>query len=627
MTQPFSGNTASRRGWKTFARFLTLGLTLAAGGSALAQEQEPIPEEKVYSEKILEEGEGWQLKNISGYAVDDKGQYYSKDIYTLQSGKESAFRLPVVPSLQEELAAAAASTEGDTVFIVDKFIADEIAIAQEKGELTEALKAIAEPLDEGDGKTMGKMGPFGSCSDQFINKSKGFSLNTPISTSTSLGGGFSGTLSATGNLSGSATGEVQLRIKRTKVFWVCIPYAVQFGYAHAWGSATVGYGATVSGTLNYNFNWENQIAKPYLGSLDFFVGPVPVHIGFNLPINLGLNVNASVTGSVSYNSNQNATGSFDYTCTLSSCSGWANYSLPTSSPQPLTASISGRAYPTVWAQVAVRAYLYSEWLAYAQVGVRPYLYGDLWGYYGNSCGDGNGDGINETVSALTFDLDWQLFITAQAAAFGGSPAQWNNLWSTSRKHIKFWDIPSGGSSAIRPILTGPSSLLVNATGNYNSRMRPCWPYGDTVNYQLAWGDSTSTSFSAAPATVTTKSKAWTSAGAKTVALTAQSDSHGRQFNATNSRSVQVNALSGTWTPWLNRDAPGGVGDFETLSDFLTEGFPVCSNPIAIECQTTSGVNWSSTGQVYSCTLSGGTCTNSQQSNGTCLDYQVRFLCP
>ena len=126
----------------------------------------------------------------------------------------------------------------------------------------------------------------------------------------------------------------------------------------------------------------------------------------------------------------------------------------------------------------MRAYLYSEWIAYAQVGVRPYLYGDLWGYYGNTCGDADGNGINETVSALTFDLDWQLFITAQAAAFG-CPTKWNNLWSTSRRHIKFWDLPRAPAPS-GPRCSGPSSAAVNALATYNSRMRPCWPYGDTV---------------------------------------------------------------------------------------------------------------------------------------------------
>lgn len=618
-----SGATAASRGWKSLARCLTVGLTFLVGGHALAQEQ-PIPEEKVYFEKVLEEGQGWQLKNISGYALDDKGEYYSKDVYSLKGGKDFAYTLPVVPSLQDELAAAAASTEGDSVFIVDKFIADEIRVSEEKGELTEALKAIAEPLDEQSGMKMA--GPFGSCSDQYITKSKGFTLNTPINMSTTFGGGFSGSLSSTGNINGSATGEVVLKIKRHKIFWVCIPYAVQFDHARAWGNATVSSGSSVNGNVSYAFNWENQIAKPYLGSLDFFVGPVPVHIGFNLPINLGLNINATVTGTVQYNGSQNATGAFDYTCTLSNCSGWANYNLGGStSPQPVTSSISGRIYPTIWAQVAVRAYLYTEWLAYAQVGVRPYLYGDLWGYYGNTCGDADGNGINETVSALTFDLDWQLFITAQAAAFGGSPTQWNNLWSTSRKHIKYWDLV--GSSAVRPILTGPSSVAAGASATYNSRMRPCWPYGDTVNYSLAWGDSTSTSFSALPATLTPKSKSWSTAGTKTVGLTALSDTHGRQLNATQSRSVTVTSTP-TWTAWFSRDLPSGAGDFETLTEFINEGYAVCANPIAIDCQTTSGVNWSSTGETYSCSLpTGGVCNNSQQSDGACLDYRVRFLCP
>ncbi len=46
--------------------------------------------------------------------------------------------------------------------------------------------------------------------------------------------------------------------------------------------------------------------------------------------------------------------------------------------------------------------------------------GDLWGYYGNACGDADGNGINETVSALTLNLDWRLFLTAQASAFGAN---------------------------------------------------------------------------------------------------------------------------------------------------------------------------------------------------------------
>ena len=84
---------------------------------------------------------------------------------------------------------------------------------------------------------------------------------------------------------------------------------------------------------------------------------------------------------------------------------------------------------------------------------------------------------------------------------------------------------------------------------------------------------------------------------------------------------------GTWTPWLNRDAPGGVGDFETLRDFVDAG-QACPAPRAIECQTRDRISWEEAGQVYSCTVGrGGVCRNDDQPDSTCLDYQVRFLCP
>ncbi len=614
---------------------LGLGVHEAHAQSSVAA----IPAEPHYAEQVIEEGYNWQLKSVSGYAVDDTGQYYSNTVYTLQN-QEGIYAAPLSPSIQADLAAAVGS--GDTVFIVEKNIAAKIAQAEQQGQLPPELQAIAEPLDmhpvpepipypEGpqplktDETQPQSLG--GSCSDKSLNKTKTFNLNQPISKSTNLGGGFSGSLSTSGSLQGSATGQVYMWKKRKKVLGVCIPYGVKFDKARAYGNVTVNYSATVNGTLSYTYEWQTQLAKPGLGSLNFFVGPVPVHIGFNLPIHLGLKAQASVTGTVSYNGSQAATGNFDYTCTLNGCSGSANYNLSNpSGPSTVTGSVSGRVYPTVWVQAAVRAYLYDEWVAYAQVGVRPHLYGDLWGYYGNTCGDADGNGVNETVSALTFGLDWQVSLTAEAAALGGSPKKWNNLWSSARKHIKFWDLI--GSSAARPILTGPTSVAKNSTAAYTAKMRPCWPYSNTVTYKVAWGDgSTTNNLTGAPQTAVGTSKAWSSAGAKSVQLTAVSDSFGRQLNQVTTRTVQVNGSTPTWTAWLDRDNASGNGDYELLSNFLSEGYSVCSNPIGVECQTTSGVNWSSTGEVYSCTLAGGSCANANQADGYCLDYRVRFLCP
>lgn len=92
------------------------------------------------------------------------------------------------------------------------------------------------------------------------------------------------------------------------------------------------------------------------------------------------------------------------------------------------------------------------------------------------------------------------------------------------------------------------------------------------------------------------------------------------------RAVRVDGEG--WTPWLNRDAPGGSGDFETLAEFVTSG-QACAAPLAIECQTADGRDWTRAGQVYTCEPArGGICANADQRQGSrCLDYKVRFRCP
>ncbi|XP_039507616.1 mucin-5AC isoform X6 [Pimephales promelas] len=83
------------------------------------------------------------------------------------------------------------------------------------------------------------------------------------------------------------------------------------------------------------------------------------------------------------------------------------------------------------------------------------------------------------------------------------------------------------------------------------------------------------------------------------------------------------------TPWFDRDNPGGVGDYETLSlTLVTYPHQACAQPIAIEVTTVSGTPVPPTGnsfQVYDPT-EGFACVNAQQTGG-CQDYRVRFTCP
>lgn len=88
---------------------------------------------------------------------------------------------------------------------------------------------------------------------------------------------------------------------------------------------------------------------------------------------------------------------------------------------------------------------------------------------------------------------------------------------------------------------------------------------------------------------------------------------------------QARCPNARWTPWLDRDNAGGVGDFEDLRGFVAGG-QACAQPVDIQCQTTAGVDWQKAGQRYTCDVAqGGICRN-DQNGGRCLDYRVRFLC-
>lgn len=89
------------------------------------------------------------------------------------------------------------------------------------------------------------------------------------------------------------------------------------------------------------------------------------------------------------------------------------------------------------------------------------------------------------------------------------------------------------------------------------------------------------------------------------------------------------AFAQTWSPWLNRDAPGGKGDYETIAGFKADGKMPCDAPLAIECRFASSLhkpiaNGNPAG--YTCnTAQGGYCEH--KPGLKCQDMEVRFSCP
>jgi hypothetical protein len=86
-----------------------------------------------------------------------------------------------------------------------------------------------------------------------------------------------------------------------------------------------------------------------------------------------------------------------------------------------------------------------------------------------------------------------------------------------------------------------------------------------------------------------------------------------------------------WTNWIDCDNPSGTGDWETVANAVPLGG--CPNPIWLECQTLSGINWWQTGDVIRYSTNGGClCIDADQpliaGVRKCRnDYRIRMLCP
>ncbi|KAL8604894.1 hypothetical protein ACOMHN_028522 [Nucella lapillus] len=83
-----------------------------------------------------------------------------------------------------------------------------------------------------------------------------------------------------------------------------------------------------------------------------------------------------------------------------------------------------------------------------------------------------------------------------------------------------------------------------------------------------------------------------------------------------------------WSQWLNQDSPdSGDGDVEQLTAQQKQQLCPGGQLVEIDCQTTSGIEYYSSGEVVTCDLNTGLlCSNADNFPITCQDYQVRFKC-
>ena len=339
---------------------------------------------------------------------------------------------------------------------------------------------------------------------------------------------------------GQATAVVRYRIKKA----ACIPYKFRFKDFRAFGDVSINGDSNLGAEVTLNGHWakEWRLAEPKLGEIKFSIGPVPVRIKFTLPIDVGVELNAQVTGSVGVTSDFGAEGTFDYTCTKDNCTGTSNLTRNFDSDQ-LTGSLEAQIDAKAYAKVQVKGALYHDSILYAQAGLKPYVEAELWGYYGNACGDGDGDGHNETVRALVVGVDAGYDIVY---GWGGWIPDRTRTSTGPRYYLGWWDLlGEGGSDALSPMLLGPETVDRHEVTDYSVKMRPCYPYSEQVNFVMLPGTWNGQMFIPAPGdsdpaqNQSVVSRSFPTAQPYDLRVTAINDSKGRPLRMPFNRRIRV----------------------------------------------------------------------------------------
>jgi len=226
--------------------------------------------------------------------------------------------------------------------------------------------------------------------------------------------------------------------------------------------------------------------------------------------------------------------SFDYTCRISSgsCAGQSTRGTPQALPDASLSSnldTNGRASIRPYAWPNLRTTLIPSGV-YVKLGPRIAANFDVWGQTGN-CGDADQDGHEEYTQALTMDVDVPIVELAVGVGIYDTIVSKEFVLATVlQSHFGFYDLETGGSSALSPMVSGPTTVPTGFGSTYEVRMRPCYPYSDRLAYDVEWGDGTyGQTAQGNPQIPMSVAKVWTVPGTASITVRPETDRHQREL--------------------------------------------------------------------------------------------------
>jgi hypothetical protein len=498
-------------------------------------------------------GDGWRVMHVAGSLPDSKTGALTAvddDIIILES-KEAIDAAPLGPKTRAQLKQTSTLRLSKTLTAATSATIAKGVIGQPAAE-EESLFTVVhkKSMDQMENPAPPPPGVtyFSFCDDYDGEYSK--SLSVDKSYAYHKGdetGSFTGTFDVNARMQGSAKATIKYRAK-TSIAAACHAVWIDFKKAQVTGTADLTASGKVDAQFHKEWHYSKTIAEPTVFSQWFTIGVVPVHLIVKVPVEAGLDADAKAT--LHANAKVIGHGAFDVSCTSSSCTGSKSASIAIDSSEPPSFEATARVKVTPWAQASLKAVLFDETIGgYGQVGVRASLPTDLYAYAGNQCGDGDGNGQNETVTGLTLDMGVKVDIVAKAGAFGGTIGPWS--WNLAKKHLMFKSFGEG--SILDPVFTYekvPNQLLHT---RMHGRMRSCWPYTDAITYRITWSDGSISNFTGSPTALFTQDHDFATYGIKPIKLEAIRDAAGRDLAGAGAASTRNVYLK----PFDDIFAPGG----------------------------------------------------------------------
>jgi hypothetical protein len=408
------------------------------------------------------------------------------------------------------------------------------------------------------------------------------SRNIPFNTVNASKAVLGGSLTFDGRMNGSA--DVRIVVEYKKSDWsLCIPYTVRFKEAGAVGTinlndSRLALTASVSTTVAEDSSRQDL----YKSNGVVWLGPIPVWYTYAIPMDYGYKVILSASTTVEYSSQLSGQITFNYTCANGNCSGSSDTStVMLTNPNPNWAVQADATFdPFVKVGLEGRVYPVGNWyLASAGIGFKFSTPLQVYGYYGNACGDADKDGNNETVNTYFADLQARVSLVSSWSFLGGEKVNYvsfggwagrkingslHKVLNTEGNHTPLWNrrlyyTDTGSPSIFSPVLRQQASTFNGAQYEHVLRtsMRPCVPFENTYLVDIVDPAGQVTTVSVPSRTTTTTTKIYNNSSVWRLRASGSRDDDGRVFN--NSSSV---------APILDPAAPPSGGTPPTITGFL-----------------------------------------------------------